>query len=279
MNSNLSEQILNKASGFLKELSGDAVLIKRRLVDNVVYIAGMSGGCGASTIASNLAFLAAEKGMSVVLVDADIMYPIQHLNFGVERKLGSMDLVSLITGMSKVEESTSFSKKVALLYSSNRDVINHINCDNREVGNNINNVIDTLSELFDIVIIDGKAKVEYEVTNAFMYNSDIIYTVWDEGVQCISNCERLKRNMETVGIDSNKLRAILNKKTSVHYGRDTFKKLGVPLESVLPFDIEVIESSLRGDIFCDKGASKSETAAILDEELRKLFDRVIEIGG
>ena len=82
------------------------------------------------------------------------------------------------------------------------------------------------------------------------------------------------------GIESTyKLRVIFNKKTKVHYTKYIFDQLDVDLIGTLPFDIAIIESSLAGEIFIDKGSSLSKTATAFANEIGNITDKILEIGG
>ena len=104
--------------------------------------------------------------------------------------------------------------------------------------------------------------------------------VWDESLSCIANMDRIRKNMQASGIESNqKIRVIFNKKTNVHYTKYIFEQLKLNIVGTLPFDTAIIESSLQGEIFCDKGASMSKTAAVFASEMTNITNKILEIGG
>jgi len=53
---------------------------------NVISVGGGKGGTGKSTIAVNVAILLSKAGYRVLLVDADVESPIDHIMLGLERK-------------------------------------------------------------------------------------------------------------------------------------------------------------------------------------------------
>ena len=86
--------------------------------------------------------------------------------------------------------------------------------------------------------------------------------------------------MAATGIDSfTKMRVILNKRTSLHYSDYPLKKLNLELVEVLPFDIDIIDNSLRGRIFCEKGSSNSKNALEFADKIESLTEKIMHIGG
>ena len=86
--------------------------------------------------------------------------------------------------------------------------------------------------------------------------------------------------MALSGIDSfTKMRVVLNKRTSIHFSDYPIKKLNLELVEVLPFDIDIIDNSLRGRIFCDKGSTSSKNATEFATNIVSLTDKMLKIGG
>ena len=86
--------------------------------------------------------------------------------------------------------------------------------------------------------------------------------------------------MSYCGIDSyTKMRVILNKRTHIHYNMYPFKKLNMELIQILPFDTSIIENSLKAQIFCEKASSNSKNAAVFENSIRELTDKMLKIGG
>ena len=75
------------------------------------------------------------------------------------------------------------------------------------------------------------------------------------------------------------MRVILNKRTSVHFSDYPLKKLNLELVETLPFDIDIIDNSLRGKIFCEDGSSTSSNAIEFARKVDSLTDKILKIGG
>lgn len=270
-----------KANEILKTLSGGEVKYTKKLVDNLVVMSGASGGTGVSTVLSNIAYTAASKGLRVLVVDLNIMYPVHHIYFGDgKQELEKSDLVSFLNGRSKLGESIETNGRVSCLYANNRTLMDSINCESNSAVTNFQEAMNKARQLFDLVLVDCPLKIEHTLCNTAFYMADSIYLVWDEGISSIANTERIRRNMAISGIDAyTKIRVILNKRTSLHYNDYPFKKLNVELVQILPFETGIIDSSLKSEVFCDKGASKDVNASIFYNGISSLTDSILRNGG
>ena len=277
---NLAKATSDKAVDVIKELSGSNTHSKRRVIDNVIVFTNASGGTGASTLASNVAAIANQKKFKVLLIDFNIMCPIQHTYLNIRQDIDKPDLVTYLLGKNSLSESIDSTRAVNLLFANNRTLSDEINCNNRIVMDNLDNMLRAARQYYDLVIIDCPMRVDNLLHNNVFYKCDSIYVVWDEGIGSIINTEKIRRNMALSGIDSfTKMRVILNKRTSVHFSDYPLKKLNLELVETLPFDIDIIDNSLRGKIFCEDGSSTSSNAIEFARKADSLTDKILKIGG
>lgn len=279
---NATKILAENAASIVKELSGSYLTREKKLIDNYVVVSSASGGAGASTLVANIAYSACKRGLNVCVIDMNIQYPSQHIYFNVEQKIETPDLIGYLSGVDKINdiiEKTGY-KNISLIRANNRGILDHIGAEGDVQLANYEELIQKLRKLFDFVIVDVPMEVEHALHNMAFYIADQIYLVWDEGISSITNTERLRRNMAFSGIESYaKIRIILNKRTNIGYSMYPFKKLNLKLVETLPFDIAIIESSLKGQVFCDKGASKNETARLFCERVEALADKILALGG
>lgn len=279
-NENINKIINERFAELIRNLSGADVKRSKKVIDNVVVFTGAAGGVGVSTLVSNVAYMINKKyGLSVLVIDLNIMYPTQHTFWGIQQTLEKHDLISYLFGKNSLGESIDTTHEVALLYANNRTLMDLINAESDAVISNFNVAIDKLRGLFDLIIIDTPMRIENTLINTALYTADHIYLVWDEGISSIANTERIRRNMAFSGIDSHKISVILNKRTNIYYSKYPFNKLGLELIQILPFDTAIIESSLKAQIFCAKGASPNTTAQEFYNGILSLSDKILEIGG
>lgn len=280
-NKSFSSITTEKAANIVKELSGGKIRHTTKIVDNVITITGAAGGTGASTIVANMAYIANTKhDLRVIVIDLNLLMPCQHLYFKIEQELNKPDLVGYLTGKNNLGEAIVNTKYADVLSANNRGLMDYIVCDSEAASANFQKAIDTLRSLYDLIIIDSPMKVENSLCNYAFYLSDKIYLIWDEGISCIANTEKIRRNMASSGIDSyTKTAVVLNKRTSLHYNDYPFKKLNIELLQVLPFESDIIYSSLNAEIFCKSGVSKSENSSYFCGGIEELTEKVIKAGG
>lgn len=277
---NLIKATSDKAVDVIKQLSGKSNNTGKKIIDNVLVFSNTSGGAGASTIANNFAYKATEKGLSVLMVDLNIMCPVQHTYLGIDQTLEKDDLVSFLIGGVSLNQCIDTSQKVHLLFANNRTLTDEINCGTKAAIDNLNMMIGTLRNYYDVVVVDCPMRIDSLLHNTMLYNADAMYIVWDEGIGSIINTEKVRRNMALSGIDSyTKMRIILNKRTSVHFSDYSLKKLNLELVGVLPFSIDIIDNSLRGRIFCDKGVASGKNGAEFARKMEVISNKILKIGG
>lgn len=275
-----TEAVSDTTANVLKGLSGKGTNKKRKLIDNIILFTNASGGTGASTIASNVAYTAYQNKIKTVLIDLNIMCPVQHAYLGIKQAMEKADLVSFLLGKNSLSDSIDTSKAVNLIYSNNRTLSDEINCNDKVAIENFKTMLSKLRQFYDLVIIDCPMRIDSMLQNTALYMADTIYMVWDEGISSIINTEKLRRNMALSGIDSFvKMKVILNKRTSVHFTDYPITKLNLELLEILPFDTDIIDNSLKGKVFCENGSSASRNAIIFAEKIQELTAKILENGG
>lgn len=278
---NLKKVTSDKASEIIKELSGVKYTQGKKLVENVICFTNVAGGTGASTIASNVAYMIRKQGLSVIMVDLNILCPVQHTYLGIDQSVGDKDdLVKLLNGGCQMTDAINSSKDIHLLFANNRSLLDDINCDDDIPQSNFAQLINNLKDYYDVVILDCPMRVDKMLCNSALYYSDAIYAVWDEGVSSIINTEKIRRALGDASVDSyTKMRVILNKRTSVAISDSIIKKLNIELLDVIPFSIDVIDSSHRGKIFCASGYASNRNGADFAKKIAHITEQVLSIGG
>lgn len=278
-NVNVGDMMTKATDKVIREFAGKHHGSTIKVIDNIIAFIGGAGGTGTSTIVANVADRLTKKGLTVLVVDMNIMYPIQHSFFGVQQKVDRKDLVSFLMGKNEIGASIETAGKMSIMFANNRYIVDHINCDTKDCSANLTEAIERVRHLFDVIIFDCPRALDNDLTNTVLYMCDTIYCVWDEGLQCISNIDRMRKNMQVSGIDFNKIKVVFNKKTNIYYTKYVFEQLSIEVVETIPFDTAVIESSLRGEIFCEKGASASKNAAAFVAAIDSLADKILENGG
>ena len=254
---NLAKQTSDKAVDLIKELSGAKNKKGNKIIDNVIVFTNASGGTGASTLVTNVAYMALQKKLKVLIIDLNILCPIQHAYLSIKQDIEKPDLVSYLLGKTSISESIDNSKEINLLFANNRTLNDEINCNNKVAIENFTQLIDKVRQYYDLVLVDCPMRVDEMLPNVMLYICNAIYMVWDESISSTVNTEKLRRNMALSGIDSfTKLRVIVNKRTDVH-----------------------LDNSLRGKIFCEGGSATHKNSSEFARKIEEITDKILKIGG
>lgn len=252
-----------------------------RIPDNIISFIGAAGGVGTSTVVANVATQLKGMGYSVLVIDANISYPIQYnyLGYSLQSK-NKYDIVSFMNGKCNIGESINNDKDISLLYGSNRTIMDLISADKAERVEEFGKAVELLRDFFDFILIDVPNMMMLDIVHTCLYISDKIYLVWDENISCIPNTEILKKNMLMCGVNyESKLRLILNKRTSIQYPRVAIDKLELDLVTVLPFETSVIEAGLAAKVYITGGASLSKNAPVFVDGIKIIAEKLLEDAG
>jgi len=277
---NIVDLASERATDIIRTLAGRGTSKGKKLADNLVVFTNASGGTGVSTLVSNVAYTAIGKGIKTCVVDLNILCPMQPVLFGLDRENVKDDLVSYLLGKSSLSDAIDISKPVNLIYANDKLLLDKLYCNEKTSIENLNQMFIKLRSFYDIVLIDCPMNIDSMIENVALYACDTIYVVWDESLASMINTERLRRSLAMSGIDSFiKLKIILNKRTNVHYTSYPIEKMNIELTEILPFDIDIIDSQLKGQIFCEKGVSNKPNAIKFAQKVDRLTDKILQNGG
>ena len=263
----------------ISELSGRGNVSVKPIINNLVAFMSSSSGAGASTLVANVARLIEKKGLSVAVVDLNIMFPSQHLYYKIPQELDRSDLCSLLLGKTDLGESIYYSGNTAVILANNRGAMDYINLDEERYCETIDNALSNLSYQFDMVLVDCPLQITNAIVNTSLFKADNIYMVMDDGVQSIVNLTKIRNALDTFGIGWGKVRFVMNKRTSNFYNESNLDTAGVKLIEIVPFDLGIITSGLRCELYVEKGIGISKTSKDVERALDSLAEKVLEIGG
>ena len=170
---------------------------------------------------------------------------------------------------------------IYLLYAHNRLIYDKIVTDSAIAGKSFATMLDNLSRLFDVVIMDipTRGELEYEITNTALYESDYIFCVMDENTSCISAYNRLLSNFSYMGISTATVKLIMNKRSNIVYPAAVFNSLEKSPDVILPYDISITDTGLRGGVYIRSGKGQSKTSRQFVMGIESLTDLVLDCGG
>lgn len=99
----------NPASPFVEALRGLRSQLMMRWFDGTpgqtaLAITSVDRGDGKSFITANLGVVFAQLGENTLIIDADLRHPTQHLNFGLQNKMGLSGVLSLRAGLEEIAQ-------------------------------------------------------------------------------------------------------------------------------------------------------------------------------
>jgi len=276
----IGDTATKKVDSLMKDLSGRGIGAGVRMPDNVVAFIGASGGVGNSTIVSNVAYTIGKMGKSVMILDLNVLNPIQHNYLRSQSKLErGHDLVGYLTGRCSLGECIiNAGGGISLISATSRNIVEYIYADNDKSSDAIQKAISRLRQLFDIIIIDApQSLIVSDIVSSALYSSDIIYTVWDENIACIQGTENLMVNLNSTGIhyDSKMKGIIFNKRTYLGYPKQPIISMGLEIISVLPLEIGVIQSGLDGQVYVRDGIAVNKHSKVYCREINKLARQIL----
>lgn len=263
----------------LEVLSGKGTDTKLKLVDNILGFIGSAGGAGTSTVVSNLAYLASKQGLTVLLIDLNIMFPTIPYLFDIRYTENQPDLVSFLQGKNEIGESIVNKGNLSILASHDRVLYNYLDLDSKNASENLERAFRKIKYQFDVIMLDCPLDLSFDIVGTALYHSDAYYTVWDEGINCVANFDTLSRSLAAQGVTPKRFKVILNKKTDVFYPKRIFNTLELPLLGVLPFDTKIIESGLNSEIYLEKGTNFTPQSKTYCTNLGNILDEILRLGG
>ncbi|GHU57702.1 hypothetical protein AGMMS49975_23660 [Clostridia bacterium] len=280
-NNRLISEIMDEGlTGISRQLAGANENQRKKIPDNIIAFIGAAGGTDTSIIVSNTAYALTKRGLRVLIVDLNLMYPAVSGFFSVEPSVGRPDFVDFIVGKVEIGKSIKhILPALSVMYAHNRTLFDVLYADNKHTAEVWEDTMSKLSDLYDFVLIDVPNNLVLELVGETLNRADRVYIVWDENVSCPVNTERLRYCSEDgcgayIGAKS---RIVMNKRTQVYYTKEPFNKLGIRLVlEPFPFEPSVIESGLFGELYVQKGISTALNAKAFERLIYELADTLIQ---
>jgi capsular exopolysaccharide synthesis family protein len=177
----------------------------------IIIVCSSSPGEGKTIVSANLAITMAQRGVRVLLIDADLRRPILYQLFGLKREPGLADILS---GNYKPKDVfrdftdlfLSLKQQESLLQTpglNNLQFITPGRLPNNPVGlfssERMSVLTDELRKDFDIVIFDSPPILPVSDVSIFGPKADAVIIVYQVGKTSRSALQRAKKQMESVG--------------------------------------------------------------------------------
>ena len=211
-----------------------------------IVITSGKGGVGKTTVTANLGSALANLGQRVVMLDVDFGLNNLDIVVGVENKI-SYDLADVLCGRCRIKQALvqdSYRKNLFVLPSGNLTMESNIS------GQNIKIVIESLSAVFDYVLIDCPAGIDIGFHRAVSCADEAI-VVTTPSLTSLRDADRVLAILNSYKLNSTKLvinrvrgDLIMDEKMMVPY--DIQALLKTELLGVLPEEDVVFLSSGYG---------------------------------
>lgn len=208
-----------------------------------IVITSGKGGVGKTTVAVNLGRILSSCGASVVIVDVDFGLNNIDVVMGVENKV-VYDMLDIFEGRCRVRQAL-----VQDNYRSNLYVLpsNKINVLSEFSGQNIKLILESLSPVFDYVLIDCPAGIDYGFHRAVSC-ADSALLITTPNLPSIRDASKVvtilnSYKLDSVGLVVNRARGDLMIDEKMMSPYDISKVLKTKLVGVLPEEDTVFLSS------------------------------------
>ncbi|WGW03510.1 AAA family ATPase [Tropicibacter oceani] len=268
-----AESAAPKASSVKLKGDGDGILIA---------VQSIAGGCGASTLATNLAYelvTSATKGRAprVCLIDLGLQFGSVATYLDLPRRESVLELLSDIDSMdgeSFGQALVSFENKLQV-FTSPADILPLDMLGAPEVKK----LLDVAREHFDYVIVDMPGTL-VNWTETVLNEAQVYFAMVELDMRSAQNTLRLKRALMAEDLPFDKLRFVLNRapKFTDLQGKARVKRmadsLGIKLDVQFPDGGKVVMQA------CDHGLPLANHAAKnpLRKEISKLAASLIALG-
>ena len=214
-----------------------------------IVVTSGKGGVGKTTITANLGASLARLKKRVVVVDMDIGLRNLDVIMGLENKI-VYNIMDVAEGRCKIGQALIkdryLTNSLFLLPASQMHTKEDIDI------KKITEIIRTIKESFDYVLIDSPAGIEHGFNSA-VASADEALVVVTPDVSSVRDADRViglleNRDIEATSLIVNRYNSELIRKKKMLDVKSILDVLGIDLIGIIPDDNEVIDFSNRGEI-------------------------------
>jgi septum site-determining protein MinD len=230
------------------------------MAGRTIVVTSGKGGVGKTTATANIGSALAQKGHSVVLIDADIGLRNLDVVMGLENRI-VYNLVDVVEGKCRTQQAMLRDRKISKLFiipaaqTREKDSVN---------PEQMKELCNELANEFDFVIIDCPAGIERGFKNAIAAAQSALVVTTPE-VSAIRDADRVIGLLEAnlihdVHLVVNRMNSRMVKKGDMMSTADIVTLLSIPLLGVVPESEEVVISTNRGVPLVHERGSKAGKA-------------------
>ncbi len=220
---------------------------QRRGSGRVVTITSGKGGVGKTTTTANVGAALADRGKSVVLIDADIGLRNLDIVLGLENRI-VYDLVDVVEGTCRLRQAMIRDKRL-----NNLHLIPAAQTRDKEAVSpeQMRTLCNDLRQQFDFILIDSPAGIEQGFRNAIA-GADEVLVVTNPEVSSVRDADRIIGLVEAAELPIprliiNRLNPLLVSRGDMMSMEDVTDILSIPLVGIVPDDESIVTSTNRGE--------------------------------
>ncbi|MDQ2085692.1 ATPase [Herbivorax sp. ANBcel31] len=256
-----------------KELIGSE-LQENKLIYSVVGFLPSCDFVDNALLISNLGYLLSQKGLNTCIVDLKVFYPNLYQFLDVKPNKKSDGLIKVLkSDKVDIREEMLHTRyeRLYLLSPSPHDLMEEYYDFDFE---NIERVISTLKNTFDIVLIDIPNNPPLEFCLGAMNNCHVGFFTASERIEVSGNMMKLLDYANSVGISTAKFTSvILMNLLGLDYDYKVIEEMGFNIAAKIPFVKSAITYSLEGRIYVKDNPLINK---YFKRELHKLADNLSE---
>lgn len=225
-----------------------------------IVVTSGKGGVGKTTTTANIGTALAMEGNKVCLVDADTGLRNLDLHLGLENRI-VYNLVDVVEGTCRLKQALIKDKRYETLFllptAQTKDKT-------AVTPEQMLELVETLKNEFDYIIIDCPAGIEHGFENA-VAGADKAIVVTTPEVSAVRDADRIIGKLEAKGFEDhqlvvNRIRHEMTKKGEMLNIDDMTDILAIKLLGIVPDDEKIVISTNRGEPAVTDNESKAGQA-------------------
>jgi pilus assembly protein CpaE len=257
------------ASGFNSTTSG-----------KIIVIYSPKGGCGTTTITTNLAVSLKESSNKVAIVDSNLMFGDVAVFFNEHGKNNALDLIDRVDDLDTEIISDVMVKNKAtgidILAAPNQSQFVDVG-----IGESFSKILEFLRGMYDFILVDTTSYLT-EVVQSCLDVADYIVLVTIQDIPAIKNTNQFLSLADASGIGRDRIIFVMNRydrRISISPER-IGESLKQPIIGSIPYEDRAISYSVnRGIPFMidNKGIPAAKAISALAEYIREKVNKTVEV--
>lgn len=246
-------------------------LDRQKILENIIGFISTGDSTDISLMISNLGILLSQKGFSTCILDAKVFYPNIYKLLDCKPNPRGRGLLKSVRS-DRVDLRDEIIKtrydNLYILSASPLDAME----DFFDTGESeVERVINTLKDMFDLVLIDIPNLPPLEFCYTSMKSSNLGFVVWSERIDCPQNTSRLFQFMSSIGIGIARFaNVVMTNRTGCNYDEEIINDMNLRLMAEFPFIPAVVDCSFEGKAYLAE-------SVFMDNRFKKAMERLADI--